>query len=87
MADTRKVLVTMSDELLERVDREARRLGKTRSDFLQEAAERQLSGPDPKVIEAALERGQAALDGIGSFESAEVIRADRDERDARDRHR
>jgi predicted DNA-binding protein len=87
MANTRKVLVTMPNDLLKRVDLEAKRLGKTRSGFLQEAAERQLSGPDPRLIEAALERGQAALAGIGSFESAEAIRADRDERDARDRRR
>jgi hypothetical protein len=40
---------------------------------------RQWRLPDPEAIEAALARGRAALDGIGGFESAEVIRADRDE--------
>jgi hypothetical protein len=34
-----------------------------------------------------LVRGRAALKGIGGFKAAELIRADREDRDARDRRR
>lgn len=87
MAKATKVLVTMPDVLLERIDREAKLLGQTRSDFLQEAARRRLGWPDPLVVDAALLRGRAALAGLGAFESAEVIRSQREERDARDERR
>ncbi len=80
-----KVLISMPDELLERVDREADRRGATRSGFLQNAAQRELGWPDPAAMDSALERGRAALAGIGAFESAELIRGERDARDARDR--
>jgi hypothetical protein len=87
MAKATKVLVTMPADLLERIDRETRSLGQTRSEFLQEAARRRLGSPDPLVVDAALMRGRAALSGLGSFDSAEVIRSEREERDARDQRR
>jgi Arc/MetJ-type ribon-helix-helix transcriptional regulator len=87
MAKATKVLVTMPDDLLDRIDRETQSIGSTRSDFLQEAARRQLGWPDPATIDAALERGRGALAGAGSFEAADLIRADREARDARDRRR
>jgi len=77
----------MPDDLLERIDRETKRAGSTRSDFLQEAACRRLGWPDPAAIDAALERGREALSDAGSFESAELVRSEREERDARDRRR
>ncbi len=77
----------MPDELLARVDREADRSGVTRSGFLQEAAQRELGWPDPVALDAALDRGRAALVSVGAFESAELIRGERDARDARDRRR
>ena len=82
-----KVMVSMPDELLERIDRAADEQGTSRSAFLQEAARRELGWPDPAAIDAALERGRAALAGAGSIESSELIRAEREERDARDRRR
>ena len=87
MAKATKVLVTMPSDLLERIDRETETLGQTRSEFLQEAARRRLGWPDPLAIDAALLRGRAALSDLGGFESAEVIRAQREERDARDQRR
>lgn len=62
-------------------------LGQTRSDFLQEAARRRLGWPGPLAVDAALLRGRAALAGLGSFESAELIRSQREARDARDQRR
>jgi hypothetical protein len=87
MAKTAKVLVTMPSELLERIDRETASLGQTRSQFFQEAVRRRLGWPDPLEIDAALLRGRAALSDLGGFESADVIRAQREERDARDQRR
>jgi len=87
MARATKVLVTMPDDLLERIDRESKSLGQTRSVFLQEAARRRLGWPDPLAVDAALLRGRAALGELGSFESAEVIRSQREERDAGDQRR
>jgi Arc/MetJ-type ribon-helix-helix transcriptional regulator len=81
------VLVTMPDDLLTRIDRETQRSGSTRSEFLQEAARRQLGWSDPTTIDAALARGRAALAEAGNFEAADLIRGDRDARDARDRRR
>jgi metal-responsive CopG/Arc/MetJ family transcriptional regulator len=87
MAKAAKVLVTIPNDLLERIDRETESLGQTRSEFLQEAARRRLGWPDPLAIDAALLRGRAALSQSGSFESADVVRAQREERDAHDQRR
>jgi Arc/MetJ-type ribon-helix-helix transcriptional regulator len=87
MAKTTKVLVSVPSELLERIDRETADLGQSRSEFFQEAARRRLGWPDPLAIDAALLRGRAALSDLGGFESADVIRAQREERDARDHRR
>ena len=87
MAKAQKVMVSFPGDLLERIDRAAGERGTTRSGFLQEAARRELGWPDPAVIDAALARGRAALAGLGSFESADLIRDERGSRDERDRHR
>ena len=85
--DMAKVLISVPDELLARIDGEAASLGSTRSGFLQEAARRQLGWAAPDVIDGALERGRKALARVAAFESTDEIRADRDWRDARDRRR
>jgi hypothetical protein len=87
MAKALKVMVSFPDDLLDRIDREADERGTTRSGFLQEAARRELGWPDPAAIDAALARGRAALDGVGAFEAADLIRAEREGRDERDRRR
>jgi HicB_like antitoxin of bacterial toxin-antitoxin system len=87
MAKAAKVMVSIPGELLERIDREADERGTTRSGFLQEAAQRELGWPDPLRIDAALDRGRAALADAGSFEAVELIRTEREARDARDRRR
>jgi hypothetical protein len=87
MAKAQKVMVSIPDDLLERIDREAGQRGTTRSGFLQEAARRELGWPDPAAIDAALARGREALEGLSDFESADLIRSERDGRDERDRRR
>ena len=82
-----KVLISIPDELLSEIDREASARGDSRSAFLQEAARRELGRPSRVRIQGALERGRRALRDVGAFEAAEVIRAERDARDAADRRR
>ncbi len=87
MGRATKVMISMPEDLLDRIDRAAGERGTSRSAFLQEAVRRELGWPDPAVFDAALERGRTALDGAGAFESAELIREHRDARDASDRRR
>lgn len=87
MTGTTKVMISMPPDLLERIDRVAGERGTSRSAFLQEVLRRELGWPDPATFDVAVERGRAALDGVGAFESAELIREERDGRDARDRRR
>lgn len=87
MSKALKVMVSISPDLLGRIDRAAAERGTSRSAFLQEAARHELGWPDAAAIEAALESARAALAGAGSFEAAEVIRAEREKRDVRDRRR
>ncbi|MGD8486967.1 MAG: ribbon-helix-helix protein, CopG family [Chloroflexota bacterium] len=77
----------MPDDLLARIDREVRARGGNRSGFLQEAARRQLVWPTAESLDAALERGRNALAGVGRFESTDLIREQRQLRDAGDRRR
>jgi hypothetical protein len=80
-----KVLISMPDDLLERIDREAATKGTSRSRFLQDAARRELGTPSAQRIAAALALGREALAGAGPFESAELIREGRRAQDAADR--
>ena len=75
-----KVLISIPDDLLGRVDREAAARGISRSRVLQDAAVRELGTISRERIAAAVARGRAALAGTGSFESAELIREGRDRR-------
>jgi predicted transcriptional regulator len=80
-----KVLISMPDDLLARIDREAAKRQTNRSALLQEAARRELGWPDPAALDAALSRGREALASAGDFESAKLIRTERDARDKHDR--
>jgi Arc/MetJ-type ribon-helix-helix transcriptional regulator len=82
-----KVLISLPDSLLERIDRQVCATGGSRSGFLREAATHSLGWPDANSLDAALARGRAALSNAGSFESTDLLRAGRDEHDAVDRHR
>jgi predicted transcriptional regulator len=82
-----KVLISLPDDLLERIDRAAQARGSNRSRFLQEAARRQLGWPSVDALSATLKRGREALADIGSFESADLIREQHLARDADDRRR
>ena len=87
MAKTTKVMISIPVDLLARLDRAAGERGTSRSAFLQEAVRRDLGWPDRAAFDAALQRGRDALAPAGAFESAELIREERDARDAHDRRR
>ena len=78
-----KVMVSLPDEVLARIDSEARRRGTTRSGLLRDAALRELGRPDPVALEAALARSRARFASAGRFDAAVLIRAERDARDRR----
>jgi predicted transcriptional regulator len=82
-----KILVSIPDDLLDRVDREAQRRHMTRSALLQQAAQHELGWPDSALVDAALDRARSALAGVEGFESVAVIRRERERRDAHDRRR
>ncbi len=73
-----KVMISLSDELLEQVDAEARRRSTSRSALLALAVARELERRDPAAVAAALERSRKRFGDAGGFESAELVRADRD---------
>jgi predicted transcriptional regulator len=77
-----KVLISMPDELVARIDRAAKARKTSRSRFIQEAAEHELGWPGSDAIEVAVKAAREALEPDGRYESTDLIRRDRDERDA-----
>jgi predicted transcriptional regulator len=75
-----KVMISVPDELLRRIDAAARERRSSRSGFLQLAAERELDLPTPEAVQRALSEGQALFADIGAFDSAVLVREDRDRR-------
>lgn len=75
-----KVMVSLPDELLVELDAEVRRRSTSRSAFLAAAARRELARRDADEVAAAVERSEARFRLAGSFDSADVVRADRDRR-------
>jgi metal-responsive CopG/Arc/MetJ family transcriptional regulator len=75
-----KVMVSLPDGLLAELDAEVKRRGISRSALLADAARRELARRDPADLAAAIERSERRFRGAGSFESADIVRADRDDR-------
>jgi metal-responsive CopG/Arc/MetJ family transcriptional regulator len=73
-----KVMVSFPEELLRRIDDEARRRSMSRSALLAAAARRELVRPDPGAIDEAIRRSERRFRDAGSFEAADLIRRDRD---------
>jgi len=74
-----KVMISIPDKLLERLDTRARETSETRSGFLQRVAERELERAerhDRKEIERLLDQIQP-LD-FGGVSAAQLIREDRE---------
>jgi metal-responsive CopG/Arc/MetJ family transcriptional regulator len=79
-----KVMISIPDDDLARIDHEAARRGTSRSALLREAALSELDRPRAGRVREALRRGQQLLAGIEPVDTTAMIRHDRD---ARDDHR
>ena len=75
-----KVMVSLKDDLLGEIDAEAQRRHTTRSAFLALAASHELARRDSATVQAAITRSEQRFRGAGSFESADLVRDDRDSR-------
>ena len=71
-----KVMISVPDDLLSRIDQHARRCSKTRSGLLQELAERELAGQDRNRAARLEELLGEPIPRGGN--SAELVREDRD---------
>lgn len=72
-----KVMVSMPDDLLATLDREAARRATTRSAMIQGAVSRELGRPDPEALDAAIASARSLFADAGPFESADLVRAER----------
>ncbi|MFT3871788.1 MAG: ribbon-helix-helix protein, CopG family [Nocardioides sp.] len=75
-----KVMVSLPDDLLVELDAEVKRRETSRSALLAAAARRELARRDPGKVAAAIARSERRFRQAGSFESADLVRADRDDR-------
>ena len=73
-----KVMVSLADDLLAEIDAEAKRRSTSRSALLAVAARRELTRRDNDLVAAAIERSERRFSKSGRFESADLVRADRD---------
>lgn len=73
-----KVMVSLSDDLLARIDARAEAQETSRSGWLALVAERALARATPAEMRAALKRAQAAFAHMEPFDTAAAIRKDRD---------
>ena len=73
-----KVMVSIPADLLAEIDAEVKRRSTTRSALLAQAARRELARPDTEAMRAAIARSQERFRDAGSFDAADLIRADRD---------
>lgn len=75
-----KVMISLPQELLAELDREAERRSTSRSALLAAAARRELARPDCERVAAAIARSERRFEHAGSFEAADLVRQDRDSR-------
>ena len=75
-----KVMVSLPEELVREIDREARRRSVSRSALLAAAARRELARPDPDAVSEAIARSERRFESAGAFEAADLVRRDRDSR-------
>lgn len=71
-------MVSLPEGLLAQIDAEAARRATSRSALLARAARRELAQRDPEKVAEALARSERRFAAAGSFESADLVRADRD---------
>ncbi len=82
-----KVMISLPDEDLARIDAEAARRGTSRSGLMREAALRELDQRDPATVRLAIERTRSRVTQVSGSDIAAVLAAEKCERDERDRRR
>lgn len=75
-----KVMISLPDDLLIELDAEVKRRSTSRSALLATAARRELARKDPAEMTAAIARSEHRFREAGSFESADLVRIERDDR-------
>jgi metal-responsive CopG/Arc/MetJ family transcriptional regulator len=76
-----KVMISMPDELLRRVDERAKKREVSRSALLREAVERELERREPEEVRAAIERLTAEFGSVDDdMDTVEWIRREREKR-------
>ncbi|MGC8466313.1 MAG: hypothetical protein ACP5O0_10395 [Acidimicrobiales bacterium] len=73
-------MVSLPEELLRELDLEAQRRSVSRSALLATAARRELARRDPDVVAQAISRSEQRFLNAGRFESADLVRENRDTR-------
>ena len=75
-----KIMVSIPEDLLAKIDAEAQRRSTSRSALLAAAARRELAQPDPERVAEALARSEQRFRNAGTFEATDLVRRDRDSR-------
>lgn len=75
-----KVMISLPDDLLAELDLEVQRRSTSRSALLAAAVRRELARKDPAELTAAIARSEHRFREAGSFDSADLVRNDRDNR-------
>ncbi len=75
-----KVMVSLPDELLKEIDKEAHRRAMSRSALLATAARSELTRRDPEAVAEAIARSEQRFRTAGAFDAAELIDRDRSRR-------
>jgi metal-responsive CopG/Arc/MetJ family transcriptional regulator len=73
-----KIMVSLPEDLLRRVDEEASRRSMSRSALIALAARRELARRDPDLVADAIARSEARFLRSGTFEAADLVREHRD---------
>lgn len=73
-----KVMVSLPEDLLAEIDKEAKRRSMSRSALLASAARRELARPDPEHVAAAIARSERRFRNAGAFDAIDLVRGDRD---------
>lgn len=73
-------MISLPDELLVELDAEVKRRSTSRSALIAAAARREIARRDPAEIGAAIARSEQRFREAGRFESADLVRSDRDDR-------
>jgi metal-responsive CopG/Arc/MetJ family transcriptional regulator len=73
-------MISLPDDLLAELDAEVKRRSTSRSALLASAARRELARKDPAELTALIARSEQRFRNAGNFESADLVRNDRDDR-------